>query len=249
MSCEAYEAAIQALVDGALDESGKAQLEAHVRTCASCRALLDDLRQIRRTARSLEPLAPPAGAWPRLAARLREQAEGRRAAARPWGGIRGLAAAAALVVAVGASAYFLLRGGAPPAPPGLQVPSQPVAPTEGNANATDLVESVEAELKLAQQHYEAALSTLDRMAQAGNPGVDTQLAQTLRQNVAVVDRAIADSRAALTTDPQSEPARESLFEALRRKVGLLQDTIALVNEMRKGNQAGAASIVEGLKKS
>jgi hypothetical protein len=32
-------------------------------------------------------------------------------------------------------------------------------------------------------------------------------------------------------------------------VALLQDTIALVNEMRKGNQAGAAAIVQGVQKS
>ena len=31
-----------------------------------------------------------------------------------------------------------------------------------------------------------------------------------------------------------------------RKVSLLQDTIALVNEMRKGNENGAARIVEGI---
>ncbi len=44
-------------------------------------------------------------------------------------------------------------------------------------------------------------------------------------------------------------AQESLFDAFRRKVSLLQDTIALMNEMRKGNQAGAARIAEGPNKS
>jgi len=32
-------------------------------------------------------------------------------------------------------------------------------------------------------------------------------------------------------------------------VALLQDTIALMNEMRKGNAAGAAQIVDGVNKS
>jgi len=39
-----------------------------------------------------------------------------------------------------------------------------------------------------------------------------------------------------------------LFEALQRKVGLLRDTIALINEMRKGDQAGAARIAGSLQK-
>ena len=41
-------------------------------------------------------------------------------------------------------------------------------------------------------------------------------------------------------------ARESLFDVMWRKVSLLQDTIALVNEMRKGNENGAARIVESI---
>ena len=47
-------------------------------------------------------------------------------------------------------------------------------------------------------------------------------------------------------EPENDVAQQSLFEALRNKVALLQDTIALINEMRKGNQEGAARIVSGL---
>jgi hypothetical protein len=53
----------------------------------------------------------------------------------------------------------------------------------------------------------------------------------------------------LRNEPQSVPARDSLFDALKRKVVLLQDTIALMNQMRKGDAAGAAQIVEGANKS
>ena len=71
----------------------------------------------------------------------------------------------------------------------------------------------------------------------------------LQKNLQVIDSAISESRAALRAEPQSPAARDSLFDALRRKVGLLQDTIALMNEMRKGNAAGAAQIIEGGRKS
>ena len=37
--------------------------------------------------------------------------------------------------------------------------------------------------------------------------------------------------------------RTGAFEALRQKVSLLQDTISLINEMRKGNNAAAAQLV------
>ena len=71
----------------------------------------------------------------------------------------------------------------------------------------------------------------------------------LQKNLQVIDQAIAESRSGLRSDPLSAAALASLFDALRRKVALLQDTIALMNEMRKGNSAGAAQIVDGLNKS
>jgi len=63
----------------------------------------------------------------------------------------------------------------------------------------------------------------------------------------VIDQAILESRAALRTQPASEPAQASLVENFKAKLGLLQDTVALINEMRKGNEAGAGPIVSGLK--
>ena len=50
-------------------------------------------------------------------------------------------------------------------------------------------------------------------------------------------------------DPQNVAARSSLFEALQRKISLLQNTLTLMNEMRKGNAAGVAQVVEGSNKS
>lgn len=248
MTCADSRQAIHELTDGALDEAGRRRLDAHLAACADCRTLAADLDKIRRSARDLEPTAPPASVWPRLAERLRAEAAP-SPPARVWPmtsvGGRWLAVAATLIAAAGATLVLLLRSDLEPGP---NTPDPAVA-TPGNASAGDLVESVEAELKLAEQHYEAALANLERMSQGGDDRVDATVAQTLRQNVALVDRAIADSRTALQSDPQNVPARESLFEALRRKVGLLQDTISLVNEMRKGNQAAAAEIVEGLKKS
>ena len=62
----------------------------------------------------------------------------------------------------------------------------------------------------------------------------------------VIDGAITESRAALQTEPDNPAAQESLFDALRSKLELLQDVVALINEMRKGNPEGAARIVSGI---
>ena len=114
---------------------------------------------------------------------------------------------------------------------------------------------METEFRLAEQHYQNAIAKLEQAARLDQASadqtvaIDPQTAAMLQKNLQVIDQAIAESRSALRSEPQSAPARDSLFDALRRKVGLLQDTIALMNEMRKGNSAGAAQIVDGVNKS
>lgn len=237
MSCDQYTDAIAELADGTLSDEARRAVEAHLAGCPACRALAADLGRIREAARSLEPLEAPPVVWSRIERAL--AAKEARAAAPWFRQPRWLALAASLVVVAGAAA-LMLRGPAAPVP---------LQDTAGNATVDDIVERVEGELKLAEQHYTTALADLERISASDGSALDPAVTTALRQNVALVDQAIADSRAALDADPQNVPARESLFDALRRKVVLLQDTIALVGEMSRGNQAGAAEIVEGLKKS
>ena len=86
-----------------------------------------------------------------------------------------------------------------------------------------------------------------RLPRADQGALDPRTAATLQKNLAVIDQAISESRAALRAQPASEPAQQSLIENFKTKIALLQDTVALINEMRKGNDAGAARIVSGLK--
>jgi hypothetical protein len=151
-----------------------------------------------------------------------------------------LAVAAALVIAIGASLMLLWpRAGTPSAP----TQTTTTAPATGNPPAVNSVEDVENELRQAEQHYESAINRLQQIANSSQSSMDPQVAATLQKNVQVIDQAIAESRAALRSEPTSAPARDSLFEALRQKVMMLQDTIALMNEMRKGNSAGAAQVL------
>jgi len=87
------------------------------------------------------------------------------------------------------------------------------------------------------------------VARARDVPLDPEVLATLRKNLDLIDGAIDESRAALRSQPGSRVAQESLFDAFRRKVALLQDTIALMNEMRKGDEAGAARIIGDLTKS
>ena len=174
--------------------------------------------------------------------------EAQRGRQTRWSAWVPLAAAACLLLAV--ALIVVLRPGQPAgpatasgAPAAAPAASAPVPVAEHPE-----LKTVAEELRLAEQHYENAIGGLEKLTN-DREVLDPQVAQELQKNLQVIDLAISESRAALRAQPASEPAQQSLFEAFRTKIALLQDTIALINEMRKGNQAEAARIAEGLKKS
>jgi hypothetical protein len=252
------EIAINDYVDGTLDPAGQSEVERHLESCAECRALVEDFSEIRRAAGSLGFREPPVRGWARIerVLRLTQDEAGTSAGAiqapappqpaqkrlrspyLPW-----LAAAAILVLAAGATlrnTSFFGRGAAPGTGPGAANTSSAVA-------GDDAARAVEAELRQAEQHYEKAIKGLEQIANAERGALDPRTAATLQKNLAVIDMAISESRAALREQPASEPAQQSLLDNFKSKIDVLQDTVALINEMRKGNEAGAARIVSGLK--
>jgi hypothetical protein len=164
-----------------------------------------------------------------------------------------LAIAASLVLAVGAALFMLRTAG----PADLQTGAADArtgSPGAGPASASnaaqaDTVQSITEKLQAAESSYQSAIQELEAAMQKDDTTITPEIAEVLKRNLPVIDQAIAESRSALQAEPQSAPARASLFGALRQKVTLLQETIALMNEMRKGNSAGAAQLVESGSKS
>ena len=234
------ETAIHDYVDDTLSAFDRAAVERHLSGCGECRALVDDLHEIRRATRSLERREPPVRAWTRIERAIQLEAEER--ATRPPRGSRavwlGLAAAAVLVIATVVGLRFLPRAGGNGAA---------IQRAGGTMSSEATAQSIEAELRAAETHYENAIKGLEQIANAGTGTLDPRTAATLQKNLSVVDQAISESRAALRVEPTSEPAQQSLIDSFKTKMALLQDTVALINEMRKGNEAGAARIVSGLK--
>ena len=254
MECRDVRPALSDLVDGTIARDVRPQVEAHLAGCSGCRALLANLKRMREAARALPKLSAPESLWPKVRADFavetgqsqRPAAAGPRSDDRPSilqfmsrrpGVLAGLAAAAVIVVAVSAGLFITSRRSTVP---------QPAAAT---ATAAAKAASVEAELDLADQHYQHAIAALEQAAKDGQSVLDPQTAAVLQKNMGVVDQAIRESRAALRAEPTSDAAQSTLFEALQRKVGLLRDTIALINEMRKGDAAGAARVAGTIGKS
>ncbi|HEY7287602.1 MAG TPA: zf-HC2 domain-containing protein [Vicinamibacterales bacterium] len=240
---------INGYVEGTLGPAERADVERHLDGCGDCRQLAADLAEIRRVAGSLDLREPPARAWRRLERAIHveshhaadaeavETAGGRDR----WKLIGFLAAAAVLIVATGVG----LRYGAFSRPG--SAPNAASSETAAGAESAASAQVVEAELRAAESHYDRAIKGLEQIASSEQGALDPKTAATLQKNLAVIDQAISESRAAVREQPTSEPAVNSLMENFKTKLALLQDTVALINEMRKGNEAGTAKIVSGLK--
>ncbi len=264
MNCEEYVDTLGDYLDGTLAADARQRLERHLAGCERCRGTADDLARIRATARALPDRTPPDRVWARIEGDLAREAQAPARPRRGWP-LRAsrpgwfsrpfvpasLAAAAVLLLAVGIGYFTLDRGGQAPGRAPAAGVSTVATGRETPAPATndELVRSVQEELTLAESHYDKAIAGLEQITKAGQGSLDPQVLATLQKNMALIDQAITDSRQALRSQPTSQLAQESLFEAFRRKVALLQDTVALINEMRKGNEAGAAKIIGNLNKS
>ena len=90
MTCDLARERISELVDGDIDRAARAELDAHLATCAACAALAEDLEVVRRASRSLPTLDPPERVWTAIARQLPVQTIDRSAgpfrAYRGWSG-------------------------------------------------------------------------------------------------------------------------------------------------------------------
>jgi anti-sigma factor RsiW len=221
------------LVDGRLEPAEQRDVERHLEACADCRALVTDLRSIRAAAFMLDRREPPAQVWARLQSTVAAEPLPRaRVLLLPtkqnWPVWLGAAAVLMLATIIGLLPLWNRNAAST---------TQPVAATAAPEEPT--VDSVTAEFEAAEKHYQKAIDDLQTIASKDNGELDPQVAAVLQKNLTVIDQAITESRAALKAQPSSTNAQEGLFDALRSKVALLQETVELINEMRKGNQAEA----------
>lgn len=201
MNCEQFDERLGDYVEG----RPQPDFERHLATCARCQALVADFASIRRAASSLEELVPPPRLWAKIASSIEEKP--RRFA--PW---MPVAVAASLAMLI-AGATWLAWEQAPASSTAVQVAGSP----------QDTVLPAEAQ-------YEQAIAGLQQLADAQKAQLDPETRAVLQQNLAAVDRAIDESRAALASEPASTLAQDSLLDALDTKVALLQDAVALGSE-------------------
>jgi hypothetical protein len=240
-------------LDGELPEAECDAVDEHLRSCASCTAVLNDLKRVVARAASADARPPQADLWRGIAARLNESGEPARVAPSAPKETRRvaftfpqLAAAAALLIAVSGGAAWQLAArtgrleglhytsgegsqARDARSADLQVrPDSPMAPGAEGTGAADFarVESV----GMADAQYDAAVADLEKALKTGRGSLDASTVAIVEHNLQIIDQAINQAREALAGDPANSYLSGHLVEARRRKLDLLRRATALASE-------------------
>jgi hypothetical protein len=225
-------------LDGALTPDARAECDAHLTTCGVCRVALDELRAVIAAAKADPDREPAADLWPGVLARIApaESAVGRAevvsfSAAKAQASGRAtrhitftlpqLALAASLLIAVTAGAAYVAGGRSlnrplPQEDP-IQAQAEPLLPRSATVERANF----------ADAEFDQAISDLEKVLTERRDELDPRTVVVIERNLAAIDQAIREARAALDADPANTFLNSHLADARRKKLELLRQATML----------------------
>ena len=206
-------------LDGDMAGQDRTMLEAHLDSCAACTDTLAGLRRVMMRASALEDRPPAGDLWSGIAERIGVTGDPRvklrhRRRRFSFSLPQLLAAGIALAVLSGGGAWLLH-----PDPTGLA----------GSTGQTPSGGVPAVQVSSPGQRYDAAVVDLQRVLEENRGRLDTATVRVLEQNLALIDRAIAQARSAVAADSANVYLNSHLAETMRRKIDLLRQAASLVS--------------------
>jgi hypothetical protein len=232
-------------LDDELPPEERAAVEAHLRHCVACGAVLADLKRIVVRARALEDRPPARDLWPAIAARIgATPATGDRGDVvaldaprrrRRWSfSLPELAAAGIALMALSGGAAWLLH----PVTSTVAVASGPAAEPRVTPGLTPALApsgsfriGLSPSRRAAGLSYDAAVADLEGVLTAGRGRLDSTTVRVIERNLATIDSAIAQAQRAVAADSANAYLNSHLAETMRRKLELLRQAAALVTSV------------------
>lgn len=206
-------------LDGELDTTEHAALEAHLATCGACYATLAELRAVVAQAKALEDSPPATDLWSGIAQQIRREhvPERRDRLVRRRFSLtipQLLAASIALVLLSAGVMWTALHSGG-------QSDNQVVTETPSPAPPN--------QFRPARWKVQSDMAIVELQdALTINEGkLDTATVRVVRENLAIIDRAIAQAQKALRQDPGNTYLNLHLANTMRQKIELLRRANAL----------------------
>jgi hypothetical protein len=237
LTCAEFEALVPDLLDGPIAAGDRDRMDAHRKGCRACDALATDLTGIKHQAARLGTLTPTRDLWDGeggIASRIEAEvvqfpitpAPGEVLAVRPASTAVSqlrtrnsrlvLLAAASVLVAVTAGVTWMVATRNAPATDVAVADSGFAAAMEGTRNLRV------ASRPAMNESYEGEIATLRRIVDERRAELDSATVAVLERNLQVIDRAIAESKAALAASPQSAFLIDRLADAYDTKLRTLR---------------------------
>lgn len=216
------EGTLNDFVDGLLPGGREEGVREHLDDCGRCREEVEAIRSVvQEAARLPRAVRAPESLWRAVASRTIEAEEEPVRVLRWQPGRWELAAAAVLLVALSSlvTAVFL-RGGAGAGSQGSGLAERPSAAAPAGPRALDAGTVLEAS-------YAPSVAALRKEFEARRGELSPATVQTVERNLEVIDRAIAETRSALASDPGSRPAAHLMAAMYRQEIGVLERTLRL----------------------
>ena len=236
ITCEHLDSLLSAWFEGDLGDADRRAVDSHLRECLRCAKIVRDIEGIRHDAANLPEVAPTRDLWAGIAARIEapvidlttRQASARTPQRRTWQ----MAAAAVVLMAASSGVTYVLtksdqqlasseqRTADSITTPVAVTPDVVVPPRPSREKGSPVLVSSEA--VAPEITYNQEITRLRAILDQRRTTLDPSTIAVVEQSLRTIDLAIADARAALTTDASSPYLNEQLNRALEKKVSVLR---------------------------
>jgi anti-sigma factor RsiW len=203
-------------VDGELDAPTRAALDAHLATCANCRATRDALGRVVARAQQLAHRDPARDLWTPIEAAIESGRVKPIRNPRPRRlvtlSFARLVAAASVVAVLAGGVAWLAASSRRPAPVAPAIPAPAATPAS-----------------LAVASYRDAAADLERVLEAGRSTLRPETMRVIEENLRTIDLAIAQADSALRRDPGSAYLNQYLAATMQRKLKLLRRAVDITS--------------------
>ena len=211
-------------LDDELAPAERAACDAHLASCQECRAALEEIQLVTTLARADQDVLPTNDLWPGILARIESPRMvdfSARAPRRISFTLPQLALAASLLVAVSAGVAYVASGRVANRPSAQETPIQAMAEPMMPASPDIALAN------FADAQFDRAVTDLERILVEQRDELDPRTVMVIERNLAAIDDAIREARAALDSDPANPFLNSHLADARRRKIDLLRHATTL----------------------